>query len=99
VSREGAPEANKLWVNVSRLNATLTQSTLLLIERPNPPPPRSLFSNAQTQKPTNTQELYAGEAAVAAHETTDRMQALLPKLQGLCKSLRLVHGLVAAETL
>lgn len=45
------------------------------------------------------QELYEGEAAVAAHETTDRMQALLPKLQGMCKSLRLVHGLVAAETL
>ena len=59
VSREGTPEANKLWVN----------------------------------------ELYAGEAAVAAHEATDRMQALLPKLQGLCLSLRLVHGLVAAETL
>lgn len=59
MSREGTPEANKLWVN----------------------------------------ELYAGEAAVAAHEATDRMQALLPKLQGLCLSLRLVHGLVAAETL
>lgn len=52
---------------------------------------------AHTESPQ--QELYEGEAAVAAHETTDRMQALLPKLQGLCKNLRLVHGLVAAETL
>lgn len=45
------------------------------------------------------QELYVGEAAVSAHEATDRMQALLPKLQGLCRSIRLVHGLVAAETI
>lgn len=60
------------------------------------PSPSPLHTHVYT---FTRQELYEGEAAVAAHEGTDRMQALLPKLEGLCKSLRLVHGMVAAETL
>lgn len=42
-------------------------------------------------------ELYVDEAAVAFHESTDRMKALGAKLGDVVKSMRLIHGAMDAS--
>lgn len=44
-------------------------------------------------------ELYANEEAVDVHETTDRMQAILPNLKALATDIKITYSIVEWSSL